>query len=188
MVGPFISHFSISFAHKKPRSFQSKLIVLSWAYLCAAFQVLSKLPQHGVGTKISRTTWKDDSYWAITNTKIDLVSLHSAFTHTDWLNGWNGCVQFNLKTKTPTQYQVHKCTAPVAGRKAWKGVRNINLAWTATKWGSKKNKWSCKKSMARAWYRQVCKSRRGVAFVGGFFIGGKEWKDWRKRNQRLERI
>ncbi len=42
--------------------------------LLAVFEVLSKLPKHGVGAKVTRTSWKEGSYWHVTNVKVSLVS------------------------------------------------------------------------------------------------------------------
>lgn len=43
----------------------------------AVYEVLSKLPQHGVGSKISRVTWMDNSFWTVTEVKMGLVRLIS---------------------------------------------------------------------------------------------------------------
>lgn len=40
--------------------------ILFLCFVLAVFEVLSKLPRHGVGSRLSRTTWGKDSYYEIT--------------------------------------------------------------------------------------------------------------------------
>ncbi|KAL4428679.1 hypothetical protein ABPG77_009785 [Micractinium sp. CCAP 211/92] len=35
-----------------------------------AFELLIRQPSHGLGTKLSRTTWADDCYWTISKVRI----------------------------------------------------------------------------------------------------------------------
>jgi Mitochondrial 28S ribosomal protein S34 len=44
-----------------------------FAYSFAAYEVLSSLPKHGVGTKITRSTWQDNSFWTVTQIKTEMV-------------------------------------------------------------------------------------------------------------------
>lgn len=40
--------------------------------MCAAvYEILSKLPKHGVGAKLKREKWMNDSFWEITKVKMD---------------------------------------------------------------------------------------------------------------------
>lgn len=34
------------------------------------------MPQHGLGSKLSRTSWTDDCYWTIARVKLSPVSQH----------------------------------------------------------------------------------------------------------------
>ncbi|KAI8106890.1 hypothetical protein M9434_001544 [Picochlorum sp. BPE23] len=34
------------------------------------YEILSKLPKHGVGSRIQRKTWKDDSFWDVSQVKM----------------------------------------------------------------------------------------------------------------------
>lgn len=36
----------------------------------AVYEILSKLPKHGVGSRIQRKTWKDDSFWDVSQVKM----------------------------------------------------------------------------------------------------------------------
>lgn len=40
---------------------------------CAAFELLSRLPQHGLGSKLSRTSWTDDCYWTVQKVRVSPV-------------------------------------------------------------------------------------------------------------------
>ena len=42
----------------------------------AAFELLSRLPKHGLGSNLSRTGWTDDCYWTIEKVKVSPVRLH----------------------------------------------------------------------------------------------------------------
>ncbi|KAG7666804.1 hypothetical protein Ndes2526B_g09557 [Nannochloris sp. 'desiccata'] len=37
-----------------------------------AYEVLSSLPKHGMGTKITRSTWQDSSFWTVTQIKTEM--------------------------------------------------------------------------------------------------------------------
>ena len=39
----------------------------------AVFEILSRQPKHGVGSRLSRNTWKDDSFWTVSDVKLSLV-------------------------------------------------------------------------------------------------------------------
>lgn len=41
-----------------------------------AFEILLKLPKHGIGAKITRKTWKEGSFWTITDVKHSLDGKH----------------------------------------------------------------------------------------------------------------
>ena len=43
--------------------------------IVAVYEVVTKLERHGIGHKVQRTTWKEDSFWTITGIKPSLVSL-----------------------------------------------------------------------------------------------------------------
>lgn len=49
-------------------------LVLTHLVACVVLQVTKKLPSRGLGTKLQRLKWKDDSYWTITAVKPSLVS------------------------------------------------------------------------------------------------------------------
>lgn len=54
---------------------------------CAAFDVLSRLPRQGVGAKLSRSSWREDSYWLITDVRMAKDGRHG----TAWgLWTWRG--------------------------------------------------------------------------------------------------
>lgn len=36
------------------------------------YEVLGKLPRHGVGARIQRNTWYEDSFWDVVDVKIDM--------------------------------------------------------------------------------------------------------------------
>lgn len=38
----------------------------------AVYEILSKLPRHGVGARVQRKAWKEDSFWDVVETKIHL--------------------------------------------------------------------------------------------------------------------
>ncbi|KAL6774359.1 MRPS34 [Auxenochlorella protothecoides x Auxenochlorella symbiontica] len=53
------------------------------------FEVLSKLPHHGVGSKLARTTWKEGTHYSITSIKLSQDGAHGkAFG----VLSWNGQV------------------------------------------------------------------------------------------------
>lgn len=39
---------------------------------CAVYEVLGKLPRHGVGSRIQRTSWYENSFWDIAEVNIDV--------------------------------------------------------------------------------------------------------------------
>ncbi|EFN59991.1 hypothetical protein CHLNCDRAFT_133133 [Chlorella variabilis] len=41
-----------------------------------AFEILSRMPQHGLGSKLSRTSWTDDCYWTIARVKLSPDGKH----------------------------------------------------------------------------------------------------------------
>ncbi|KAI3429448.1 hypothetical protein D9Q98_005541 [Chlorella vulgaris] len=43
-----------------------------------AFEVLSRLPQHGMGAKLSRTTWSDGCYWTINKVRLSADGKHGS--------------------------------------------------------------------------------------------------------------
>ena len=54
----------------------------NFAVLLAVLQVTKKLANRGIGTKLQRRTWKEDSYWTITAVKPSIVSRQQAsFLH-----------------------------------------------------------------------------------------------------------
>lgn len=44
----------------------------------AAFELLSRQPQHGLSCKLSRTSWSDDCYWTISKVRLSPVSCRGA--------------------------------------------------------------------------------------------------------------
>jgi len=36
------------------------------------YEILSKLPKHGIGSRVQRKAWKEDSFWDVVETKIHL--------------------------------------------------------------------------------------------------------------------
>lgn len=45
--------------------------VVRW-YDFAVYEILSKLPRHGVGVRVQRKAWKEDSFWDVVETKMHL--------------------------------------------------------------------------------------------------------------------
>lgn len=43
----------------------------------AAFELLSRLPQHGLGSKLSRTSWTDDCFWTVQKVRMSPVRPYS---------------------------------------------------------------------------------------------------------------
>lgn len=39
------------------------------------YEVLGKLPKHGIGAKVRRAKWQDDSFWEVTAVSVDMVSV-----------------------------------------------------------------------------------------------------------------
>ena len=44
----------------------------------AAFELLSRLPKHGLGSKLSRTSWTDDCFWTISKVRLSPVRTASS--------------------------------------------------------------------------------------------------------------
>ena len=40
----------------------------------AAFELLSRLPKHGLGSQLSRTSWTDDCFWTVSKVRLSSVS------------------------------------------------------------------------------------------------------------------
>ncbi|PRW60764.1 hypothetical protein C2E21_0913 [Chlorella sorokiniana] len=43
-----------------------------------AFELLSRLPQHGLGSKLSRTGWTDDCYWTVQKVRMSPDGKHGS--------------------------------------------------------------------------------------------------------------
>ena len=54
---------------------QGTTLVLAAAFACcsAVIQVTKKLPQRGLGKRVQRLAWKEDSYWTVTAVKPSIV-------------------------------------------------------------------------------------------------------------------
>ena len=48
------------------------------AALPAAFELLSRLPKHGLGSKLSRPSWTDDCFWTVTKVRLSAVRAASS--------------------------------------------------------------------------------------------------------------
>lgn len=43
-----------------------------------AFELLSRVPQHGLGSKLSRTSWTDDCFWTISKVRLSPDGKHGS--------------------------------------------------------------------------------------------------------------
>ena len=84
--------------------------------LSAVLQVTKNLPKRGLGTKVQRVSWKDDSYWTVTAVKPSIVSLKLLLSSRHIANH-------------ATQSDCNLC---VAGRRTRQGVRYIDLERSGT--------------------------------------------------------
>ena len=55
----------------------SSLPCVSAPFLPTAFELLSRLPQHGLGSKLSRTGWTDDCFWTVQKVRLSPVRPYS---------------------------------------------------------------------------------------------------------------
>lgn len=46
---------------------------LACALAAAAFEILSRLPHHGMGSKLARTSWGDDCFWTVQKVRLSPV-------------------------------------------------------------------------------------------------------------------
>ena len=71
----FLSRVLQAYSCKDPSSLLSLASVQSLSPVAfgAVLQVTKKLPNRGLGTKLQRLKWKDDSFWTITAVKPSIV-------------------------------------------------------------------------------------------------------------------
>ena len=90
------------------------------------------MPQHGVGAKLSRTTWSDDCYWTVSKVKVSQVCV------CEWhrLRRWSAFSSTRLSTAgmplrcNPSASHPPPAARPFAdaGRQAWQGVGHADVA------------------------------------------------------------
>lgn len=90
---------------------------------CAAFELLSRQPSHGLGTKLSRTTWADDCYWTISKVRIAPV-------RKPLLQIFRSCCPNSSDSHSMVAWAgvAHEGCIPWAQQTAWQGQRSVCLA------------------------------------------------------------
>ncbi|KAL4447660.1 hypothetical protein ABPG75_004879 [Micractinium tetrahymenae] len=88
-----------------------------------AFELLSRQPSHGLGSKLSRTTWTDDCYWTISKVRLSPDGKHGIAYG---VLTWRGQPQ---RPDAPT-----KVAGPL--KKVWRLVRDEGSSQQQQQWQS----------------------------------------------------